>query len=264
MNIKKIMIAMLGIAGSAVWIPQAYEQFSDKPSPIDEYPDPPVDESADASPLDAERSPAVQPNGELYASSEDFIDDSVNTSRLELLSALEAFRGPTDRADLAALLKTTPRQMISDQMPMDDQVGTESAEANTIDLPLMTPTEVDTFVSKLQVNAIIRSPKGDWALVDGRIVRPGDELLTGMIHLTAVRSGGLQLSTPVGPRRLLIKPLEIRAQDSNESEQVDSDGHVDNAPEQFAQQAQPALSTMDASEFVNHLGQVSNQIGGHQ
>lgn len=209
MNKKTLLIAVLGIASSVTWAPQVLDRFTDEPNPVDEFPDPPMNAEADGDAFDApDVAPVpvavageVQPVSVAPAASGDLVDASSE----ELLRALEVFRGPAARVEFDALAAQAPAWSAPESEP------TEPVEAVVAEPePAMTAAQVDAFLAGRQLTAIVRGENGQWALLDGQIVRPGAELEPGLIAVEAVRARSLELSTPVGPRRLTLPGLAVR------------------------------------------------------
>ena len=246
MNKKTLLIAVLGIAGSVTWAPQILGRFSDEPNPVDQYPDPTMegDSLEVTSPENAgiQAQPIAQralPTPEV-----DPVADLVGSSSEELLRALEVFRGPAARVEFDALAAQAPAWSKAELAPL---ASAPEPQAQSAPAPAMTANEVDSFLSARNLTAIVRGENGQWALLDGQIVRPGAELMPGLIAVESVRARSLELSTPAGPRRLTLPGLAIRQPAVVSGGDLPQEEAVEEAAAPAPEAAPaPALPDMDA------------------
>ena len=243
MNAKKILVALLGLATTATWGPQVWDQIQKSNEP--EVQLPPAESvgalAVSSSPVAAPRTQAssnllARPGANVSAPSP---GTSVAAGQLssgesqaasppkgqldDLLGVLQTFVGGRS-GGLDELLSERPSWLDTPASEEDSSDGESTAsvvqelvakESSATEARTSRKSTVEAFLADAPLTAIVRSETESWAMIGGRIVREGDVLLPKLLKVGEISAHGVSLTTPDGDLELPLPPFQAASQKSN-------------------------------------------------
>lgn len=222
MNTKKLLVAVLGIASTATWGPQVWDQVQGRSEPEVVYPEAdeagmatsvvspgvaPVQEPVHKPALaavkpEARTAPAAQP-ASLDAPQGVVRGESASGQLGELLGVLETFAGGRS-SELSDLLDQRPSWLEEPEEASAEPVANsgvqslEAARSSAQDKEHSQAARIESFLKDSPLTAIVCSKSGAWAMLGGRIVRSGDVLLPKLLKVASISTRHVTLSSPTG------------------------------------------------------------------
>jgi len=230
MDPKKIMVALVGLVATATWAPLAWQTFQ-----REREPDPTA-----LGAFEGEAGPTEARPGSILAAEEPqpdtvLISDSSagdlavrqagsnksedDPGQLgELMLALETF-GTGRSTNLTALLAERPSWLDVEPVPVKvegEVVSPPSADLDRLlEVGALRSSAVDAFLQASPLTAIVHSNSGAWAMVGGRVVREGEELLPGQLVVSRISRRSVELKTHDGLRQLPLPAFNVTARSAS-------------------------------------------------